>query len=461
PDREQGRGVYNFTLFNLNYIPSTLFEESDQGRDIKLPGKLTLTPFEEKLGVKVVRTKDEKRYELARDFYTVDQIVYDIYNRFSLRTFEALHFDFGSVVVDDRYPEEDEIRQVILAAMEEYGIKGNNLSEENRKQIDLYFSQFLPRGKKKRVFENIEGDINPVDTLRMDRTGIRVSELERDRTAFLSEDYESEAGDTNKFVLDFISELRGRPEDKQQLSLFQPDDFVESRDEIIRPFVKGDTRPPFVVNTSKLKSPQNIVLVSYSPEKEFVFQLIEDSDYIDSWIKSPDKNFYFIDYEYWKGGKDRVRRSFNPDFFIKIDLDDYISMLESEGKEDHLEKLRKLQDEGIETLIKVVEIKSDEEHDEATPAKEEYAKVHFERVNKKLSTLNLADIDSQYRADARQYYTFDLLTPNQFQGWISDLKKGKLGERHVVKSQLNMLRPVEYPVGSAQRGIPLGKHLTG
>ena len=40
--------------------------------------------------------------------------MYDIYNRFALRTFEALHFDFGSVVVDDHYPEEDEIRQVIL-----------------------------------------------------------------------------------------------------------------------------------------------------------------------------------------------------------------------------------------------------------------------------------------------------------------------------------------------------------
>jgi len=64
-------------------------------------------------------------------------------------------------------------------------------------------------------------------------------------------------------------------------------------------------------------------------------------------------------------GKDRARWSFN--------LDEYISRLESEGKEDNLEELKKLQDEGIETLIKVVEIKSEKEQDEATPAKEEYA----------------------------------------------------------------------------------------
>lgn len=425
-DPEQGRGTHNFTLFNLNYIPNIRFEKADRV-DQGPPGKLILTPFEEKLGVKVIRTKDEKRYELARNFYTVDQIVYDIFSRFKYRTFEALHFDFGSVVVDDRYPEENEIMQVILDAMKQAGIKGDKLSEDNRKQIDNYFNQFLPRGTKKRVFENISGDLIPVDTAGMDRTGIRVSELERDRTAFLSEDYETEVGKANEFVLEYINELRGRPEDKQQLSLFKPEDFVERKDEIIRTFVKGDTRPPYVVNTSKLKSPQNIVLVSHSPEKEFVFQLIDNSDYIASWIKSPDKNFYSIDYEYWKGGKDRVRRSFNPDFFIKIDLDEYISRLESEGKQDHLEELKKLQDEGVEILIKVVEIKSDEDQDEATPAKEDYAKAHFERVNRKLIRLNLADIDSQYQSDAKEYYTFDLLTPNQFPGWIADLKRGKLG----------------------------------
>jgi type III restriction enzyme len=163
-DREQGRGTHNFTLFNLNYIPNIRFEKADRV-DQGPPGKLALTPFEEKLGVKVIRTKDEKRYELARNFYTVDQIVYDIFNRFKYRTFEALHFDFGSVVVDDRYPEDDEIMQVILEAMKQAGIKGDKLSEENRKQIDNYFNQFLPRGKKKRVFENISGDLIPVDTV--------------------------------------------------------------------------------------------------------------------------------------------------------------------------------------------------------------------------------------------------------------------------------------------------------
>jgi hypothetical protein len=55
-----------------------------------------------------------------------------------------------------------------------------------------------------------------------------------------------------------------------------------------------------------------------------------------------------------------------------------------------------------------VEIKSDEEQDEATPAKEDYTKAHFKRANKKLSALNLADLESRYRSDAKQHYSLKI-----------------------------------------------------
>ncbi len=87
-----------------------------------------------------------------------------------------------------------------------------------------------------------------------------------------------------------------------------------------------------------------MVIVSHAPEKEFVFQLIEHAAYITAWIKSPDKQFYTIEYEFWKGGKDRVRRGFNPDFFIQIRIEDYIDVLEDKA-EQHTEALKELQDE--------------------------------------------------------------------------------------------------------------------
>lgn len=77
-------------------------------------------------------------------------------------------------------------------------------------------------------------------------------------------------------------------------------------------------------------------------------------------------------------------------------------------------------------FLKVVKIKSDDEEDEATPAKAKYAKAHFERVNQKLREVNLADLEKQYRGDGRQHYALDLLRPSQFTGWIKKIKTGQL-----------------------------------
>jgi len=93
---------------------------------------------------------------------------------------------------------------------------------------------------------------------------------------------------------------------------------------------------------------------NFSEIEDYVRELVGSRDYQYDAIKQ-------IMIYLWGGGyksiadlgkveKDRVRWSF--------DLDDYISRLESEGKEDNLEEIKKLQDERIETLIKVVEIKS-------------------------------------------------------------------------------------------------------
>lgn len=422
---QEGRGRHHFALFNLNYIAIPKEVDAPATDADQTPGRLMLKPQNDDLGVRVVRRMDERNYELKRNFQTIDEVVYDIYHRFKVRTFESLRFDFGEISVIGRYPDEDDIKRIMISAMQEADIDDEKISDENRKIIDIYFNRFLPRGKKKRIFENITGDIVPAPTSDMDKTSIRLSALDRDATAFLSEDYEAELGAENKTVLEHISGWRGSNKDDKQLLLFQPDLFVQNRSEIIRTFVSGDTRSPYVVNTSKFKNPQNIALVSHTPEKEFVFLLIEHAAFMDAWIKSPDKNFYSIDYEYWKGQKDRVRRSFNPDFFIKIDIESHIDRLASHGRQDSLEHYRKLLDDGIETIIKVVEIKDDDDQDEATPAKAEFAAYHFENVNNKLRSMNIGDIPPEFRAQARQCYTFDLVRPSQYSQWFKKLKEGR------------------------------------
>jgi hypothetical protein len=309
--------------------------------------------------------------------------------------------------------------------MEKAGIAANEFVEENKKQTELYFNQFLPKGKKKRVIVNVMGDIEPVSTRNVERGSVRVGELERDASAFLSEDYDNEVDEKTKAVLRYVKEGRGENA-QQQLSFNDPNNLLGIHGDYVRTLVENDPRPPYIVNPSVLKSPQSTVLVSYYPEKEFVFRLLENEQYLDGWVKSPDKGFYSIDYEYWKGGKDRVRRGFNPDFFMKIDLERYIVTLTKKGATDNLEKLRELQDQGIEQLIRVVEIKSDEDADEATPAKAEWAAKHFEALNTKLRETNPTDIPEEHRKFQKQYYTFDLLTPNQYNEWFKKITNGEL-----------------------------------
>ncbi|MFH1096792.1 MAG: hypothetical protein V1749_04775 [Candidatus Desantisbacteria bacterium] len=123
--------------------------------------------------------------------------------------------------------------------------------------------------------------------------------------------------------------------------------------------------------------------------------------------------------------KDRVIRGFNPDFFIKIDLDKYIALLKKKDKVKNIEPLRELQ-ERYETLIRVVEIKSDEDDDEATPAKAEWAKDHFEAVNAKLLEPLPGNFDKEYKQDIKQFYTFDLLKPEGYVRWFENLCEGRI-----------------------------------
>ena len=218
-----------------------------------------------------------------------------------------------------------------------------------------------------------------------------------------------------------------KPNKKQTtFAFFDSTGLLDKHSEYVRSLVENDDRPPYIVNPSVFKTPQSTILVSHHPEKEFVFRLLWHSLYLDAWIKSPDKGFYSVDYEYWKAGKDRMRRGFNPDFFIKIDLDNYIAILKRKGELKNLETLRDLQDNGCETIIRVVEIKSAEDDDKATPAKAEWAKAHFEAVNKKLLEPLSGNFDKQYKQDINQFYTFDLLKPDGYVKWFKDLKEGKI-----------------------------------
>ena len=70
------------------------------------------------------------------------------------------------------------------------------------------------------------------------------------------------------------------------------------------------------------------------------------------------------------------------------------------------------------------EIKSDEDQEEITRAKEKWGKDHFKRLNEKLRSANPIDFSEEFRDDVSTLYTFELLRPMDYDLWFSNLQKG-------------------------------------
>lgn len=100
--------------------------------------------------------------------------------------------------------------------------------------------------------------------------------------------------------------------------------------------------------------------------------------------------------------------------------------MRAEGVKGDLSDLERLQDSGISEVIKVVEIKSDDDDDVTTPAKAKFAAEHFENLNKKLLTTSAIDVPEAFQSSTRQHYTFDLLKPEQYGLWFAALSGGNL-----------------------------------
>jgi type III restriction enzyme len=418
---DQARSRHNFSLLNLEYVPATRIEERSAEERAAEAGQrtLALTPCAENLGVTVTYLEGKKEFRLTRDFYSFDAVVFDVERRYKNTTFESRHFDFGNGIVCDQVPGREEIEKVIRAAMAQARIEGDRLSAENKQQIDIFFNAYLPKGTSKVIRENVEGRLVGVATAAMRKSSARAGGLEQDVSVFASEDHDRELGKQNQFVLNEMArgQLQGELGSGQWLS---------SQEGFNRDYIRqmAPLKHLFAVNTSLFRTPQDVVILSHEPERLFLFRLIEHGRLVDSWVKAPDTEFYSVDYEYWRHGRDRVRRSFNPDFFIRLDIEHYLTRLPADAAITGASRLRELQNEGIEQLILVVEIKSDDDDTDETRAKEAFAKEHFTALNRRLRATQEVDVAEPFRSSVRQHYVFSLLRPRDYPGWFSRLKNG-------------------------------------
>lgn len=146
------------------------------------------------------------------------------------------------------------------------------------------------------------------------------------------------------------------------------------------------------IDENNYKLPLNIVFLSSEPEIGFAKILTreENSKFIDCWVKSKDKGFYSIPYNYCPGTHPQ-QKQFNPDFIIKK-----------------------------ENKIIFAEIKHDEDTNVKNRDKIAGAKDYFEELNRKLEKKGLECF-------------FYFLTPNDYTGFFEKVIRNNrvfIGELH-------------------------------
>jgi type III restriction enzyme len=219
----------------------------------------------------------------------------------------------------------DKIRKVVEESLKMIGEKNNLVSRSNMQKTLQSFG-VVYRKKTKSLRLKIEPqDIVKINTREINKNSLGIGSLKRDSTVFY-DDYSMVLGDVSDRKL-----LKELEEDENLLK---------------KSFIK-------IENKYNFKTPLNVALASYEPERRFIKGLTTEqtAKAIDAWIKSLDVGFYSIEYS-WRKGEHPKQGSFNPDFFIKVGND-----------------------------IVVVEIKMDNDASDENKAKLRYSKEHFEIVN--------------------------------------------------------------------------------
>jgi type III restriction enzyme len=289
-----------------------------------------------------------KKTPIEYKMYPAEEVAQDILNKF-----KAFDLEEGTAY-GKKYPYE-KILTIIKNSLQRIGEDEDLVHEQSRQSILQGFG-VIGRKKTKSLRYKVEAEnlytINTEDK-NINKDSLGVGALRREHSIFF-DDYSLKMGDEEDRKL--LKELLG--------------------DETLHVYSLQR-----VENVFNFKTPVNVVLASYKPERDFVRRLVseENAKRVDAWIKSPDMGFYGIEYS-WRKGEHPKQGSFNPDFFIKLGND-----------------------------ILVIEIKQDGDLSPENKAKLKYAKEHFKRLNSLQS----------------EQYHFKFISPESYDLFFQMLREGK------------------------------------
>jgi len=373
---EGERSKYHFEVYNLDYSKEEVEVEHKRDKEIYNYSRIEREGIKLESQVEIVDKETiyesvsggsvrEKNYAIEYNTWTIEEILDKIYDEFQIRDWEGRILQLG----EDQYtknnlPPRERIKEIITKSMRKVGIKGNRLVEKNVNKIFQAFSTLL-RKKGKTVTTRLKVNVPiKISTKNLQKESISIGNLKRDYSIFYTNNWENEI-----------------------VGLEQK--------ELFKQLLEDETLPRYALkeqNEYLFKTPVNLVFTNKEPERKFVEHLCKQdiANVVFTWIKSRDRGFYSIEYTWRKGEHQKPNSKFNPDFFIKIEKDEY------------------------EYFI-VVEIKSDGDDSDENKAKYKYAKEHFKRLNQILKERKI-----------KQKYVFHFLSPNSYTEFFEYLKDGRL-----------------------------------
>jgi len=345
---------YNFVIYNVDYVRSE--EEIEYTHEcmfeLLAKGYIAYSSQAEAIEksttyIKAVSGEQEvKKTLIAFDMYSVDEVAQDVFNR-------LLVFDNEAGTEYSKQFPKDRIKEIIVESLKRINDESGRLSKLNRDRTLSAFGVIARKETKSLRLKIDARELIRINTSDMAKSGVDVGSLRRDSTVFY-DDYSTSISEAADIKL--LTEL-------------------ENNDRLPRSALIK------VANKYNFKTPLNIVIATYEPERKFIRGLISDkvSRAVDAWIKSLDVGFYSIEY-HWHPGSHTKRGSFNPDFFIKIGND-----------------------------IVVVEIKADNDVTDENKAKLRYAREHFARIN---------ELQNEQR------YYFKFLSPASYEMFFASIING-------------------------------------
>lgn len=320
-------------------------------------------------------TQEHEKYKtkLRHKTYTFEEVADEIYRR--LQSIDDESKDDPDPKNRTHYTRKftpERCLEIVKASAKKANIRSGRIVESNCQKMLQALGPLRRKGAKRVVYKMIPNMLITLSTRDRQSISCSAAELRRgDKTVFTIPDTEMMIPDNN---LDFFHEVKD-PDGEYRLGSVM------------------------IANSHDFKSPCNLAIADAGPERTFIRRLCEreNSKAIDAWIKNSAQKFYSIEYA-WKKGEHPKRGEFSPDYFIK------------QG-----------------SIIYVVEVKDDSEITEPSPEnqkKYEYAKTHFDRLNKWLKETKIDMV-----------YQLNFLSPEAFNRFFEFLREKKA---HGFRSELDV-----------------------